>query len=433
MRLPATIVFEQNWDAIHALDEKGNRKYKYIINKGSSRSSKTYSLIDCYDLYARKNHYKRLTVFRSTKKDCKDTVMNDFIKRLKTTERFSRPQYNKTESKYNYTTDSIIEFLGLEEESVFGLTQDAAWFNEPYSVSKDDFDQIDQRTSDFIFIDYNPKEDHWIEELMKHPRALVIHSTFLDNPFCPEESRLKILSYEPLPRETEEEKIEAARLLSLPLNKVPKKFQNAWQNEHNGTANKYKWDVFGLGIKGEVEGLVFGDWKVVDVPMDKHGPIAKLFGHGLDFGYTNDPTALISLYEYMDGVLLDEKIYQTDLRPSGLIRQFRNVGILSKDLIVADRSAPLYIDEIIELGYNNTWAAEGDPTIAYGIDIMKDMKIYVTSRSRNLLKERDSYKNKKNKFGGYMNIPDEGQQDHAIDAARYICTDFRHRVRHATY
>lgn len=397
MQLDATIVFEKNWDAIHELDEHGNRKYKYIINTGSSRSSKTYSLIDCYDLYARRNSNKRLTVWRSTKKDCKDTVMSDFLKRLRETDRFSKSDFNKTESIYHYSSDSRIEFRGSDEESVFGLTQDCAWLNEPYSISKDVFDQIDQRTSDFIFIDWNPKEDHYIDDLCKHPRAFVIHSTYKDNPFCPPEQRVKIESYEP----TEE-------------------------NIANKTANLYKWQVYGLGLKGEVEGRIF-QFEIVEPKI-----MPLLHGYGLDFGYSNDPTALVALYPYMGGLLFDEIIYSTGLRPKALHKEMIAKGVRNNDLIIADRSAPSHIDELADLGLN-IWAASGDSSIVNGIELMKDYSIYVTARSKNLIREMENYKNAKNKQGKFINDPDKGQEDHIIDASRYIAVDYITRKPVKTY
>jgi phage terminase large subunit len=392
MDLNVTGVFRRNWEAIHAVDENGQRKYKYIINSGSSRSSKTYSLIDCYDLYARKNPNKRMTAWRSTKKDCKDTIMVDFLKRLKLTERFKTRQFNITESIYKYPNSSVIEFRGTDEESVFGLTQDCAWLNEPYSISKDVFDQIDQRTSDFVFIDLNPKDNHWSDDLMAHPRALVLHSTFEDNPFCPPEQRLKILSYDP----------------------------SVEENIKNKTANLFKWQVYGLGLKGEVEGKVFSNYEIIDeIPKT-----AKFYGYGLDFGYTNDPSALIKIYDYNDSVILEEVIYSNGLKNSVLAREMKRLKVNHNDLIIADSSAPLIIDELFDEGFSNIHpCVKGSGSIVYGIEIMKDLNILIPKSSTNLIYEFDNYKNAKNKFGKYINEPDKGQQDHAIDAARYGLTD----------
>ena len=135
-------------------------------------------MIDVYDLIAREEENKRLTVWRDTKTDCKKTVLNDALKRLKVTGRYEIGQkFNKTESIFTYDNSSTFEIHGTDdEETVHGLTQDYAWLNEPYKISKDTFDQIDQRTSEIVFVDYNPKKGHWVDDLAKDPRTLVIRN-----------------------------------------------------------------------------------------------------------------------------------------------------------------------------------------------------------------------------------------------------------------
>lgn len=413
MKLNVTGVFKRNWDAIHGKNEDGSRRYKYIINKGSSRSSKTYSLIDCFDLYARNNSNKRLTAWRETKKDCKDTLWNDFIKRLRETERYNDRAYNKTETIYQYKSGSRIEARGTDDESVFGLTQDCAWLNEPYSISKTIFDQIDQRTSDFIFIDWNPKQDHWIDDLEKHERALVIQSTFLDNPFCPNESRIKLLSYEPLPDELK-------YLKNEPIENVPSEYHNAWHNEKNHTAHRFNWEVYGLGIKGEVEGKVFSNYEIIDeLPID-----AKFYGFGMDYGYSNDPTTIIGLYEFNGLPIAHEVICSSGLKLTPLADLMKEKGIKPTDLIIIDKSAPLIRDEIYDRGFTNIHSASrGVDTIVYGIDKMKDYKIQITKQSTNLIREFENYKNAKNKQGKYLNEPEKNQSDHCFIGSTLITTN----------
>src|SRR6478736_5035341 len=174
--MKATTVFKRNWEAMHARNPDGSRKYRYVVNKGSSRSSKTISLIDCYDLTAREESDWRLTVWRDTKTDCKKTVLVDAIKHLRRTGRYGINQtFNKTESIFTYGTGSTFEIHGTDdEETVHGLTQDIAWLNEPYKISRETFDQIDQRTAEVVFIDWNPKKAHWIEDVLKDPRTIEI-------------------------------------------------------------------------------------------------------------------------------------------------------------------------------------------------------------------------------------------------------------------
>lgn len=293
MLIKNTIVFQKNWEAINALDENGNRKYRYIINQGSSRSSKTYSLIDCFDLYCRENKDKRMTAWRDTKVDAKKTILNDTLKRLKSTNRYKVDQgFNKTESIFNYNTDSTFEIHGTDdEETVHGLTQDAAWLNEPYKISRDTFDQIDQRTSDFIFIDWNPKKNHWIDDIKKDPRAIVIHSTFKDNPFCPIEQRRKILSYQPvkltdavntgLISESEAQKYDAVANVKQLSERQLKELIRCQENEYKKSANEFKWVVYGLGEKAERPNRIF-NWN--EISYSEYLQINAPVIYGVDWG-----------------------------------------------------------------------------------------------------------------------------------------------------
>ena len=171
--MQATIVFEKIWNAIHATKPTGKfdpvsgkeiyeRRYKYIKLPGSSRSSKTFSCIDVYDLYAKANCNKRLTVWRDTKTDCVKTVLEDTKKHLKETNRWKVGHtFHETKSILTYTTGSTFEIHGTDDEdTVHGLNQDAAWLNEPYNMCKAVFNQIVQRTSAFILLVLNPTEGH---------------------------------------------------------------------------------------------------------------------------------------------------------------------------------------------------------------------------------------------------------------------------------
>ena len=433
MILESTIVFEQNWNAIHALDENGERKYKYIINTGSSRSSKTYSIIDCLDLYSRSNGNKRISAWRDTKKDCKDTVMFDFLKRLKTTKRFSRPQFNKTESIYNYNVGSSLWFNGTDdEEKVHGFTQDVAWLNEPYKISKETFDQIDQRTSDFIFIDWNPKKSHWIDVLSKHPRAIVINSTFKDNPFCPKEQKIKIEGYEPINKELVEQKLSkdtyttikntkskelVLKLIELLTENEQKEILRGWQNTVNETADAYMWDVYGLGRKAEKPNKIYKGWKFISpIEFDKL-PYKSYFG--LDFGETN-PTALIEC-KYNDGILyFKELIYTPGKQIASLSKQLETLGIeKGTDLIICDSASPDKISELRQSGFYAVGANKGSGSVVAGISFINKLKVFITKGSENLENEYDNYEWELDRYGLPIDSPLK-KDDHLMDALRYI-------------
>lgn len=454
--MDATIVFEKNWDAIHEMlyDEAGNpvlnedgqhkRRYRYIINEGSSRSSKTISLIDCYDLYARSSANKRLTVWRDTKTDCKKTVLNDTLKRFKKTNRYlNGHDFNKTESIFTYTTGSTFEIHGTDdEETVHGLEQDAAWLNEPYKISKDTFDQIDQRTSDFIFLDWNPKKSHFIEDLKKDPRALVIHSTFKDNPFCPQEQRIKILSYQPVKwsavvvdKLITEHEAKAYDLITNPLkftDKQLKELSRCRENEAKNSANDFNWCVYGLGTKAEKPHRIF-HWEEVNVETYKALKVPHYIG--VDWGAV-DPWGILEV-KYYDGALyLHELNYaseneirgrltvtelaQINAAEEGLVTWlFGKLGIDQKVPVICDTNRPLKIAWLRRSGYHAFPANKVAGSIEDGIDMLQNIKVYYTSTSENLKYEQENYSRKVDRYGVVLEEP-EDIDNHLIDPTRYV-------------
>ena len=445
MGLKATIVFRKNWKSIHKQTENGERKYRYIVNCGSSRSSKTISLIDLYDLYARSNPNKRMTVWRDTKTDCKKTVLSDTLKHHKKTGRYEVGYvFNKTESIFTYLNNSTVEIHGTDDsETVHGLTQDAAWFNEPYKISRETFDQIDQRTSDFVLIDYNPKKGHWVEDLMKDPRTIVIHSTFRDNPFCPKEQKLKILSYQPVSKCVIclEKKLNVKEAKEYDLVKNPLKFTDkeinelsrCRENEYKNTASEYNWDVYGLGVKAEKPNRIYR-WE--KIPDEVYHNLTVPTYTGVDWGAV-DPFAIADV-KYYDGALyVHERHYQSEneLRArmtdteraqiagaeEGIVSWvFNKLGIPYNRTIVCDNNRPNKILALRDCGWD--YAIEADKrkgTILDGIDLLNNLKVYYTASSVNLEYEQENYSRKVDSHGVILDEP-EDTDNHICDCIRYV-------------
>lgn len=446
MKLQATIVFQKTWDAINERNVDGSRKYRYIIHEGSSRSSKTYSIIDCFDLYARSEKNKRMTVWRDTRIDCKKTVLTDALKHHKRTSRYKVGyDFNKTESIFTYINDSTVEIHGTDdEETVHGLTQDAAWLNEPYKISRDTFDQIDQRTSDFVVLDWNPKKDHWIDDLKKDPRAIVIKSTFRDNPFCPPEQRKKILGYQPVSMCKAVEKglisqVDALKydLVSNPLeleDSYLKELRRCILNEDKNSANAFKWQVYGLGLKAERPNRIF-HWKKINY-IDYMALDTQVF-YAVDWGVV-DPMGIIEV-KYYDGALylhelnydsenqIREKLTDIDRQKikqhaeEGLIKWlFDKLGISKEKYIICDNNRPLKIIALRKAGYEyalatKKWAG----SIIDGIDLLNNMEVYYTSTSTNIEHEQENYSRKVDRYGKVLEEP-EDEYNHLCDPTRYI-------------
>lgn len=443
--MKATEVWEWNWDAIHALNDKGERKYRYIINEGSSRSSKTYSLIDCFDLYAKANENKRLTVWRDTKTDCKKTVLHDTIKHLKLTGRWKQGfEFNKTESIITYNTGSTFEIHGTDdEETVHGLTQQAAWLNEPYKISRDTFDQIDQRTDDFIFTDWNPKKAHWIEDLKKDPRTIVIKSTFKNNPFCPPEQKAKILSYQPVLRSeaVESNLLTMQECYDYNLDENPKELttkqinelRRCLENEDKNSASNWKWSVYGLGEKAEKPNRIF-QWQKIS-PND-YANIKATKYVGVDWG-SQDPFGIVEA-KYYDGKLyLNELNYSSEneiknklsttewtqvrSHEEGLVTWlFEKLNISKTDIIICDDNRPAKRNALVNAGFDYALkASKGQDSIMHGIEILNNLEVYYTSISKNLEYEQENYSYMIDRYGNLTEKP-EDKDNHILDPVRYI-------------
>lgn len=444
--MKATIVFHKIRQAINATAPDGGRKYRYIILRGSSRSSKTASIIQVYDLYSRENEGKRLSVWRDTKKDCKDTVLKDMQKYFRMWPKVRGRSFNKTESVYTYSTESTIEICGTDdEEKVHGFNGDVLWLNEPYKISKDTFDQLDQRTAEVVLIDYNPKKEHFVEDLMKDSRAIVIDSTFRDNPFCPPEEKRKILSYQPVSRCAiveqkllTENKAKVYDLVDNPSgfpDKMVRELRRCRENEDKKSADGFKWDVYGLGQKGERPNRIFRfteisdeEYKKLDVPVY----------YGVDWGSV-DPWAIVEV-KYNDGALyLHERNYESENEiraglnsteqaqvngaEEGLVTwMFRKLGIGQDQDIICDRNRPTKISALLSVGYQ-AWKASKKPgSIKDGIDLLNNMHVYYTRSSENIAFEQENYSRKVDRYGIVLEEP-EDIHNHCFIGSTLVATN----------
>lgn len=433
------------------------QRYRYIVNTGSSRSSKTGSLVQCCHLYARENKDKRITAWRDTKKDCKDTVLNDAIAYLKKWGEYKVNQdFNKTESIFTYSTGSTFEIHGTDdEEKVMGLNKAVTWLNEPYKISKDTFDQLDQRTEDFVIIDWNPKKSHWIEDVCKDPRTIVIHSTFKDNPFCPAEQRAKILSYQPVKRcrlvvegVLIEQDAKAYDILSNPLD-LPERdlreLSRCRENESKNSSDDFKWLVYGLGMKGERPNRIFR-WEPFS--LEDYLKLEASEVYATDWGVV-DPWGIIAA-KYHDGRLIfRQRNYESEnqirarLTPTelaqiqstesdaernagaseggGIVRwMFSRLGIKTDTPVICDTNRPLKIAALRRAGYNRALpAAKGAGSIEDGIDLLNNIRCYYTTDSPDLEYEQENYSRKVDRYGVVLDEP-EDINNHTIDCCRYI-------------
>lgn len=363
-------------------------RFNVLVFEGGSRSSKTFSLIQFFIVYAIENSYRQNRIVIARKKGTwvTPTVWTDFKNILLEYGLLGVCRVNNTLKTIQFYSTTF-EFIGLDDtQRLHGLTTDIFWINEAMEASKDDFDQLEQRCSRFAILDYNPSaEEHWIyDNVCPRQDCYFDHSTMLDNPFIPENMKRKILSYEP----TE-------------------------YNYAQGTADKRKWLIYGLGKRAKIEGLIFEDYTII-----KEIPIwVKRRWYGLDFGYTNDPTAC-SENGYLDNAIyIEEKFYETNMLSSDIIKKFK---FLPRLKIWSESADPRLIAEIHNAGFNIQPVQKYQGSVKAGIDFMKSKKIYITENSINAKKELDNYTYQQDKNGKWLNEPID-DFNHILDGVRYCC------------
>lgn len=366
-----------------------SRKYNVFVLEGGSRSSKTHSIIQFWIIWSWNNlgRGRRVVVARLKGTWLAGTVYKDFIDVLKMYAIYDRKCENKTNKIYTLWGNEFW-FVGLDDpQKIHGMQTDAFWINEAVEASKDSYDQLMQRCKGFAVLDYNPsEEEHWIyDSICKRERSWYSHSTMLSNPLIPANAREQILSYEP----TDE-------------------------NYRNGTVDKRKWLIYGLGKRAKIEGLVFEDFEII-----KSIPDAASMYQGLDFGYTNDPTALedVGIWKGQNSLYIDELCYKTRMTTSDIIKELKVVNKGRK--IISESADPRMVDEIHNAGFNIHAIKKYQGSVTAGIDKMKSMKIYVTESSVNAIKEFRNYTYQQDKNGKWLNDPIDNF-NHIIDGTRYV-------------
>jgi len=179
---------------------------------------------------------------------------------------------------------------------------------------------------------------------------------------------------------------------------------------------KHKW----LGEPNSLEVKIYKDWAIIDeLPHE-----ARLERTGMDFGYSNDPSAIVDIYKYNGGFILDEVTFQKGLSNKQLADILRNKE--PKALVIADSAEPKSIDEIKSYGVNILPCVKGRDSIVQGIQYVQDQRISITKRSLNIINEYKKYLWQTDKQGRVINVP-EGGFDHSLDAVRYGLDNFKER------
>lgn len=344
--------------------------------QGGTSASKTISIILYLIARAQTDKTPTLTsIVSESFPHLKRGAIRDFLSIMTEHKYYNDKLWNKSDYTYTFETGSKIEFFSADQPGkVRGPRRDRLFINEANNIAFETFEQLEVRTKEFIFLDWNPSTEYWFYTDILGKRDDIEHIvlTYKDN-----------------------------EALSPDIVTTIEQRQNrpGW------------WRVFGLGQLGEVEGKIYKDWQIIDeIPHE-----ARLERHWLDFGYTNDPTAIGDLYYYNGGYILDEQAYQKGLSNKQIADILLN---LEPVLTIGDSAEPKSIDEISSYGVNIQPARKGADSIRNGIQLVRDQKISVTKRSVNIIKEYRNYLWETDKDGKVLNIPSP-IFNHHMDGIRY--------------
>jgi phage terminase large subunit len=288
--------------------------------------------------------------------------------------------WNESNHIYTFETGSIVKFVSIDKlGKAHGPRRDVLFVNEANNIDYNIYDQLEVRTKEVIWLDWNPSVEFWyyteIKDKVDHDFLTL---TYLD---CLEVLDPRIIA-----------SIESRK------------------------GNVQWWRVYGEGLLGEVEGKIYTGWQQIDsIPFE-----ARLWRRGLDFGYSVDPTVLIDIYEYNGGYILDEILYEKELSNKGIADFIKNQK--EQCLVIADSAEPKSIDEIKSYGIKIVGAQKGQGSVLQGIQFVQDKKISITNRSLKTIKAYRNYLWTKDKSTGkYIQEPSDSihEWSNPMDAVRY--------------
>ncbi len=355
-------------------------KKRVKIIQGGTSAGKTFGILPILIDKATRTPRLEISIVAESIPHLRRGALKDFLNIMKWTNRFFDSRYNKSLLRYEFANGSYIEFFSADDSSKLrGARRDILYINECNNVAFNSYNELSIRTKSDIYLDFNPANEFWVHTELKDE----VDSDFL------------ILTYK------DNEALDHRIVKEIEKNKAKSKTSAYWENW---------WRVYGEGLVGMLEGVVFSNWKVIDkIPED-----ARLLGYGVDFGYSVDPSTIIEVYNLDGKRILNEICYETGLVNTEIAKRMK-----SEVIAYADSSEPKSIEEIRRTGQKIKGVTKGADSINFGIQIMQSQSYLVTSKSANLIKELRSYCwDKDRKTGAQIGKPVD-YMNHAVDAVRY--------------
>ena len=375
--MKTTIVFDKLYRAVR-------QKPRYISSCGGARSSKTFSALQL--LYYLADRYDESgdvnSVVSETFPHLKRGAIRDF--KMMLGDQWDDTRWSATDSIYTLPNGSMIEFFSVDAVGkVHGPQRKRLFVNEVQNIKEEILRQLAIRTQSIIFLDYNPTHSFFVNDKIEvRADCLCVHSTYKDNQFLSPEQVAEIESN---------------------------------MNDANW------WRVYGEGKVGTLEGLIYS-FEQIDVMPEKDDQLKEVYG--LDFGFTNDPTAIVRmLVDTRKRIIYaDERCYRTRMMNADIAELLRAEGMSRATEVFADCAEPKSIAEIRDAGINITACDKDAPVksdkLVFQIQWMMGWQLYVTKQSANIIKELRNYTWAKGRNGEMLNQPID-TFNHALDAIRY--------------
>ena len=380
------------------------RTSRFVSSCGGTRSGKTISILQLmFFIISLDKRPTVNSVVSETMPHLKRGAIRDFKTVL--AEYLDMNRWHETTSTYTFSNGSILEFFSADSaEKVHGPGRDRLFINEGQNMDYDTVRQLLVRTRGLVWIDYNPTHTFWVHDKIENRETCVkINSTYVDN----------------RDRETGKSMLTEEQVREIESNR----------NDSNW------WRVYGLGLTGQIEGLIFPDIVQVDAlpsPEERADGIIETWG--LDYGFTNDPTALIHCLtdNRKHELWFDERLFRVGMLNEDIAAVMKQEGIGRSVRVYADAAEPKTNETLRRYGYNIVGSYKATK-IAEQLQAMKGYTIYVTKQSLNMIREGRSYSWRKNPDGTFQNEPSDFM-NHTMDAARYgVFPNIKvHRESHST-
>ena len=362
-------------------DQNRDSKARVVVNQGGTSSGKTYAIMQVLFEFGYEEPNQVITVVGQDIPNLKVGAYRDAKTIITKYDAVSAayPQINEGERIIKCFNGSIIEFKSYADaQDAKSGKRDYLFINEANGISYEIYWQLAIRTRKKIFLDYNPSSRFWAhDELIGREDVETLYSWYKHNQFLSEEEKDRI----------------------------------------EGISDPELHKVYARGRTGKIEGLVLTNWDICDTlpPREEW----KMSCRGMDFGFSQDPTALEHVVQAHGDLYIDEEIYSTGLTNPDIARRAETEGVTKEDQIIADCAEPKSIAELRSHGLWVTPSPKGNDSIVYGLDILKRYRIHVTRRSIGLLGNLRSYKWDKDRDGNMTSKP-EDRNNHGIDAIRYV-------------